>query len=111
MAGPVPTALLRSDLKAEVKEKLRQSYGTELAGTANQFLIGDLFQHQAKPWKELAKMHMLNVWEAARYFVLLALRHLAASHTYASILRTIVAPELDILNRSCSKSLMNLLRT
>ncbi|KAL3496847.1 hypothetical protein BJX62DRAFT_248971 [Aspergillus germanicus] len=68
-------------------------------------VLGDLFQDQAKPWKESAKMHMLNVWEAARYFVSLALRHLAASHTYASILRTIVAPELDILKQKLPEKL------
>jgi hypothetical protein len=96
---------LRSDLKTEVKEKMRQSRGTELVGTANQFIIRDIFQDQAQPWEELAKTHMLRVWEAVRYFVSLALQHLADSQTYASIMRTIVAPELATLKKKLLEKL------
>jgi hypothetical protein len=103
--SPVPVDILRSDLKTEVKEKMRGSRGTELAGTANQFIIGELFQDHAQPWEELAKTHALRVWEAVRYFVSLALQHLADSHTYASILRTIVAPELATLKQKLLEKL------
>jgi hypothetical protein len=68
---------LRSDLKTEVKEKMRQSRGTETAGIANQFILGDIFQDQAQPWEELAKTHM----------------------------RTIVAPELATLKKKLLEKL------
>ncbi|KAJ0423726.1 P-loop containing nucleoside triphosphate hydrolase protein [Aspergillus carlsbadensis] len=103
--GPAPIDLLRSDLKTEVKGKMRQSRGTELVGTANQFIIGDLFQDQAQPWEGLAKTHMLRVWEAVRYFISLALQHLADSHTYTLIIRTIVAPELAALKEKLLEKL------
>ncbi|KAL2852691.1 P-loop containing nucleoside triphosphate hydrolase protein [Aspergillus pseudodeflectus] len=84
--SPVPVDILRSDLKTE-------------------FIIGELFQDHAQPWEELAKTHALRVWEAVRYFVSLALQHLADSHTYASILRTIVAPELATLKQKLLEKL------
>ncbi|KAL3466260.1 hypothetical protein BJX64DRAFT_274749 [Aspergillus heterothallicus] len=99
LAGPAPTEILRSDLQKEVKERIRLSRGTELMGSLNQFLMGALFQDHAQPWEGLAKMHMLNVWEAARYFISLTLQYLADSHTYASLMGTIVVPHLVSLKQ------------
>ncbi|KAL4908490.1 P-loop containing nucleoside triphosphate hydrolase protein [Aspergillus multicolor] len=90
-----PEIVRRHALKSEVEDLARRSRGIELPGQANQLLVGVLFRDQSQPWEDLAKMHLLRTWDAVRYFVSLALRHLTNEHTSSLITEDLLEPELE----------------
>ncbi|KAJ5159563.1 uncharacterized protein N7482_006567 [Penicillium canariense] len=90
-----PPVKYRQDLEKEVDQQARQNRGIELPGTANQLLVGSLFRDQSQPWEEIARFHLVRVWETVGKFVDLALQHLTDEHTYQLLLGTILAPKLQ----------------
>jgi hypothetical protein len=49
---------------------------SKLPGLPNPLLVGELFREYSRPWEELAKRHIKNVWEATNQFLELVLKHL-----------------------------------
>ncbi|KAE8376604.1 P-loop containing nucleoside triphosphate hydrolase protein [Aspergillus bertholletiae] len=90
-----PDYITREALEAEISEQARKNRGIELPGTANQLLVGSLFRDQSRPWEDIARRHLLNTWESAKYFVCLLLQHLTDEHTYMLLLGTALAPQLE----------------
>lgn len=106
--GSRSETVTRSDLEHEIKEMARTNRGIELPGTANQFLVGDLFRDQSKPWEGLARSHLLTVWRAIRQFVELLLQHVADSHTYSQLMRDVIDPTLEAMKQKVLEKLSEL---
>ncbi|KAH8423399.1 uncharacterized protein LDX57_001158 [Aspergillus melleus] len=90
-----PTLVDRKTLEIEVSKQARKNRGLEMPGSANQFLVGDLFRDQSKPWEEIARGHLMATWESVRYFVKLVLKHLTDEHIFSRIVGDLLEPELE----------------
>jgi hypothetical protein len=49
--------------------------------------VGELFREYSRPWGNLARLHIKNVWEATNRFLELLLRHLADADTCENVFR------------------------
>ncbi|RMJ24443.1 dynamin GTPase [Aspergillus sp. HF37] len=98
----------RHVLEREISDQARTNRGIELPGSANQFLVGNLFRDQSKPWEGLAKDHLMQAWESARYFVILVLRHFADDHTCSLLIGTVIESELEKLKQALFDKLAEL---
>ena len=89
--------LTRAELIKEVEEMIPKydGSGLEIPGSQNQFLMGELFRDQSKPWKELARSHIMSVWRAAKEFVEQLLHYLADKFAYPILMQNIFKPALD----------------
>lgn len=108
LAGWAIAWITQSGLEEEVREQARKKRGVELPGSANQLLVGDLFRDQSKPWEEIARFHLLTVWDSVRYFVSMVLRHLTDEHTSSLLAVTIVEPELNKMKERLLEKLTEL---
>lgn len=95
MADWSPEYITREALEKEIGEQALKNRGIELPGSANQLLVGSLFRDQSKPWEDIARLHLLNTWEAVKYFVCLLIRHLTDERTYTVLVGTVLAPQLE----------------
>lgn len=105
---PEPILITRSDLEKEINNHLRQNHGIALPDNMNYVLVTDLFRDQAQPWENLARNHMLNVWESVKYFVELLLQHLTDNHTYPGIMETVLDPVLEKMKENLLDKLRGL---
>ena len=67
----------------------------QLPGLPNPLLVGELFRQYSRPWGELARLHIRNVWEATNTFLELLLRHLADNDACENILRIWLNPIME----------------
>jgi hypothetical protein len=108
MDGWVPTYVHEHDLQEEMESQAVKNRGLELPGNANQLLVGSLFRDQSEPWEKLAERHLTDVWASVNYFVGLVLQYLTDEHTYSSLMRDLIIPEMDILKASLFDKLTEL---
>ncbi len=94
----------------EIRELLIITRGRELPGMFNPLVIGDLFREQSKPWEQLARQHLRNVWQAARSFLDLLISHLADEPTSEALLDQVIDPAMDQNLRNMNQKLDEILR-
>ena len=82
-----PKAILRDAFIDEIRELLSITRGRELPGMFNPLIVGDLFREQSKPWESLARQHVRNIWQAAKYFLDLLVSHLTDERTSEALTR------------------------
>ncbi|KAL4861527.1 P-loop containing nucleoside triphosphate hydrolase protein [Aspergillus spectabilis] len=99
LLGWQPECMHRDLLEAKVREKVRGLRDTKSPEVLNQLLIDELFRYQSKPWKELARTHMVQAWDAVRCFVSLVLQHLAGEDLASLLMNTIIEPKLETIKQ------------
>jgi hypothetical protein len=67
----------------------------QLPGLPNPLLVGELFRQYSRPWGELARRHIKNVWEAANRFLELLLQHLTDDEARDNIYRFWLYPVME----------------
>jgi GTP-binding protein EngB required for normal cell division len=77
----------RSQYVKKVARRLKYSRGLELPGLFNPLIIGDLFVEQCEPWREIAKVLVEDIVNAAHQTTELVIRHIAASDAVAEVLK------------------------
>lgn len=100
----------RAEFIDKIKELLIITRGRELPGMFNPLVIGDLFREQSKPWEQLARQHLRNVWQAARSFLDLLISHLADEPTSEALLGQVIDPAMDQTLRIMNQKLDEILR-
>ena len=100
----------RADFIDEIRELLSITRGRELPGMFNPLIVGDLFCEQSRPWEQLARQHLKNVWQAARSFLDLLISHLADEPTSEALLDQVIDPLMDRKLKDMNKKLDELLR-
>lgn len=96
----VSKRISRSDYMEDVRELMRRSRGSELPGTFNPLIVGDLFYQQARPWKRLVELFKEKILKATRTAVELILVHVADETTRGGLLREILNPAFDRFGQS-----------
>jgi hypothetical protein len=100
-----PTYIKVESLHEEIRQKAREIPGIELPGSVKQLLVGSLFRDQCKPWKGIAKAHILNVWSAVEYFVQLVLKYLVDDQVRASMMRHLISPRREKMKETLMEKL------
>lgn len=100
----------RADFIDEIRELLSITRGRELPGMFNPLIVGDLFCEQSRPWEQLARQHLNNVWQAARSFLDLLISHLADEPTSEALLDQVIDPLMDRKLKDMNKKLDEILR-
>ena len=76
---------------------------SKLPGLPNPLLVGELFREYSRPWEELARRHIKNVWEATNQFLELVLKHLtdeeASEKIFTFWIYPIMAQKLEAAHR------------
>ncbi|KAN0119549.1 P-loop containing nucleoside triphosphate hydrolase protein [Hyaloscypha variabilis] len=94
----------RDEAIKEACKLLKRSRGRELPGLPNPLLVGELFRQYSRPWGDLAREHIKNVWETTNKFLELLLRHLANEEVCENISRFWLYPAMEEkLNLAYSK--------
>lgn len=68
---------------------------SQLPGLPNPLLVGDLFREHSRPWGDLARLHVRNVWEATTNFLELLLKYLTDDDTCEKVLRYRLYPIME----------------
>ncbi|RDL35917.1 Uncharacterized protein BP5553_06529 [Venustampulla echinocandica] len=90
-----PKCRTREKAIKEASKLLKRSRGRELPGLPNPLLVGELFREYSRPWEDLARLHIKNVWEAANRFLELAIKYLADEDACEKVLRFWLYPIMD----------------
>ncbi|KAE9380155.1 hypothetical protein N431DRAFT_498044 [Stipitochalara longipes BDJ] len=94
----------REEAIKEACKLLKRSRGRELPGLPNPLLVGELFRQYSRPWGDLAREHIKNVWEVTNRFLELLLRHLTDEDVCENIFRFWLYPAMEEkLNLAYSK--------
>lgn len=93
-----------------VRDTLISSRGRELPGTFSPMLIGDLFRVQSKPWENISKAHLRDIWARARNHVEDILSFLMDSEAYMALLMLCVDPLMEKLLKKATAELDRLFR-
>jgi hypothetical protein len=93
-----------------VRDTLISSRGRELPGTFSPMLIGDLFRVQSKPWENISKAHLRDIWARARNHVEDILSSLMDSEAYMALLMLCVDPLMEKLLKKATAELDRLFR-
>lgn len=100
----------RADFIDEISELLSITRGRELPGMFNPLIVGDLFCEQSRPWEQLSRQHLRNVWQAARSFLDLLISHLADEPTSEALLDQVIDPLMDRKLKDMDQKLDEILR-
>jgi len=73
-------------------------------------LIGDLFRVQSKPWEEISRYHLRDVWKKACNHVKDILSTLMDAEVYTALLTHFVDPLTDKLLMTANEELDSLFR-
>ncbi|TPX18648.1 uncharacterized protein E0L32_002505 [Thyridium curvatum] len=93
--------ICRSDYLEHVKDLMRRNRGTELPGTFNPLLVGQLFAEQCKPWKMIALAVKDSILETVHRAIETILEHLVVDEIADNLIRLVcgtlhrVEKELD----------------
>ncbi|KAF7937322.1 uncharacterized protein EAE98_001636 [Botrytis deweyae] len=93
-----------------VRDMLISSRGRELPGTFSPMLIGDLFRVQSKPWENISKTHLQDIWAKARDHLEDILSSLMDSEAYMALLMLYVDPLMEKLLKKATDELDRLFR-
>lgn len=89
-----PKHITRSEFLDNVRELMRRSRGSELPGTFNPLIIGDLFYQQTKPWKRLVERYSERILDATRTSLELISLHTTDETTSEGLIQEIIHPAI-----------------
>lgn len=105
-----PEERLRSDVIDEVENLMRRTRGSELVGTFNPQIIGELFYQESSPWQAIVGRYAEQIVEAFRTTLRLVLEDTADEQTSEGILRNIINPAVEPLQRAMEAKVFSILR-
>ncbi len=95
-----PKMISRVDYIEEVMDLMKRSRGRELPGTYNPLIIGHLFYEQSKNWAEFVRQYTDSILNATRMTLNAILEKTADGTTGEGLMRYIINPQMDILQRA-----------
>ncbi|KAF2206158.1 hypothetical protein CERZMDRAFT_103746 [Cercospora zeae-maydis SCOH1-5] len=99
----------RSDYIASVKELMRHSRGTELPGTFNPEIIGELFREQCQPWRGVVAEVRRDILQCVRWTARAVLEAVAVTDTVDALF-TFIDRAIDGLGHEVERKLDEMLR-
>ncbi|KAL8706330.1 MAG: hypothetical protein Q9201_000613 [Fulgogasparrea decipioides] len=106
----IPERISRSDYMEDVRELMRRSRGSELPGTFNPLIVGDLFYRQARPWKRLVEQFKGRILGATRTAVELILIYVTDETTREGLLREIINPAFERFTQQLDGKVAEIIR-
>lgn len=106
---PNPRNIKRSEYIKEVKDLMKDSRGRELPGTYNTLIVAELFRQQCKPWQSLIHGILEQTFDSAYATVISALRYVTNEATSSAILREIIAPSMEKLQKNLASKMEEIL--
>ncbi|CAK40140.1 uncharacterized protein An09g02020 [Aspergillus niger] len=97
-------SITRSEFINHIQQHMKRTRGRELPGTFNPMIIGELFQEQCSPWKDLTYQHILGTWEAVGEFLSLLTDYVADEATSVILFDKVISPALNQLKESLIKA-------
>lgn len=104
-----PRKMSRSQYADKVKSLMIRSRGSELPGTYNPLIIGELFKEQCKPWEGLVYQLASDILDAAQFTIKSALDYLTDENTVAGLLHEIINPQLYNLTGTLKEKIVEIL--
>jgi Dynamin family/Dynamin central region len=104
-----PPKIRRSHYIDEVMILMESSRGRELPGTYNPLIIGDLFYQQSARWTDLVDRFTRNILGATRTTLNTILDHIADKATGEGLIRYIINPGMDALQRDLEAMMESIL--
>ncbi|KAL8995390.1 MAG: hypothetical protein Q9169_004867 [Polycauliona sp. 2 TL-2023] len=86
----------RSDYLDHVGDLMKRTRGSELPGTFNPLIIGDLFYEQSKPWQGLTERHCRAILDIIKGVLRSTVGSATDITTAEGLLQTLLYPALDI---------------
>lgn len=81
----------------------------QLPGLPNPLVVGELFREYSKPWGELARQHISDVWESTILFIQKLLRYITDVNTSENVfqywLSSVMEEKLDLSYRKLDELL------
>jgi GTP-binding protein EngB required for normal cell division len=105
-----PRQISRQNYILNIKTLLTRSRGRELPGTFGPLIIGQIFLEQRKAWTSLVKEAMEGVVRAVRHVLCAALSHVCDRSTREGILRHVIYPKLNCLEKQLQDKVDELLK-
>lgn len=99
----------RSAYVASVKELMRHSRGTELSGTFNPSIIGELFREQCQPWRGLVAQVQNSILQSTRWTARAIVEEVAVSDT-VDVIFALVDRAIEHLGCNVTAKVEELLR-
>jgi GTPase SAR1 family protein len=106
--SPTPREISRADYIKEVRDLMRRSRGSELPGTFNPLIIGELFTEQCQPWREIAVGTKKAILQAVYKAIQAILDFIAVEETADGIFR-IISAGIDTLKNDLDRKVDELL--
>ncbi|KAI1355933.1 P-loop containing nucleoside triphosphate hydrolase protein [Xylaria sp. FL0043] len=100
----------RSDYLEEVRTLMRRTKGRELPGTFNPLIIGDLFQKQCAPWRNILDSYCQKILDAARVSVNETLSDVADEDTQTQLWAESIRPALEKLGQRMKEKISEILK-
>ena len=93
-----PPRILRSKFISHVQGLIKRTRGSELPGTFNPQIVGELFFH-SKPWKSIVETYMDQLFDSAKTTLTMVLDYTADPETANGLLRQIINPAFEVLKQ------------
>lgn len=102
----------RCRTRAQAVEKIlslvKRSRCKELPGLPNPMLVAEVFREYSKPWNELARQHISEVWYATRVLLERVVEHLTEPDLGDLLFRFLLDPLMDEFLRNAQTKLAEL---
>ena len=92
-----PTQVTIDEYVERVQTLMKRTRGSELPGTFNPMIIGELFYEQSVPWQQITEHYMEKMLSAARVSLMQTLQYSADQSTIDGISRNILNPAFEII--------------
>jgi hypothetical protein len=89
-----PRQVLRADALQNIHTLMQRSRGAELPGVVSTQLVGELFQRQAVPWKQMLEFCAKEILKAVYAVVSSIIFHVADARTADEVLQHVLLPAL-----------------
>lgn len=87
---------------------VKRSRCKELPGLPNPMLVAEVFREYSKPWEELARKHIKEVWQATRILLERVVEHLTEPDLGDLLFRFLLDPLMDEFLRNAQTKLEEL---
>jgi hypothetical protein len=106
----MPQAICVSEYVEEVRDQSIQWRGREYNSQAPASMLGLIFLSQSRRWKDIAQVHLDQIWAASTHFVQVALQNSIPDHDVRERLADhIIRPRLLLLRKSVDEKLREIL--
>lgn len=108
-SGLQPIVMSRAEAIEWVRKLLVRSRGRELPGSFNPLLVSELFRDQSRPWEQLAREHVQNIWLASKAFLERVFQILTDEETFETLFTHWIDPSLTARSKKANNRLDGLL--